>query len=292
LKGAHLASNIQAAISGGVFKGATLSMIAHKLATGATTIATHGLALATKLLHLAMGPIGLIIIGVTTFLGLFATNAFGVRDAINQMGKAIGDAIPLLRPLLDALATIANTIFPQAEEQTEDFGLTTMTTNEDVMASYTQLQSEVEANTSQVTILDAEMAKQHKEAFESLQKVTKDVSTSVSKSLDDLGNKTEKMADRITKAARRAAEALRSLGLASSGPTKTSLSTKPAANGFSGMVTEPTLFLAGEAGPETVNIAPVATAGRNGPVMITVVTQLDGREVARTVSRVQGQSVQ
>ncbi|HEY7507188.1 MAG TPA: hypothetical protein VH621_06240, partial [Nitrososphaera sp.] len=115
---------------------------------------------------------------------------------------------------------------------------------------------------------------------------------SVSKSLDDLGNKTEKMADRITKAARRAAEALRSLGLASSGPTKTSLSTKPAANGFSGMVTEPTLFLAGEAGPETVNIAPVATAGRNGPVMITVVTQLDGREVARTVSKVQGQSVQ
>jgi hypothetical protein len=207
------------------------------------------------------------------------------------MGKAIGDAIPLLRPLLDALATIANTIFPQAEEQTEDFGLTTMTTNDDVMASYTQLQSEVEARTSQVTILDAEMAKQHKEAFESLQKVTKEVSVSVSKGLDDLGAKTEKTADRIAKAALKAAAALRSLGLASSEGSKP-VKVKPAASGFGGIVTQPTLFLAGESGPETVNIAPVQAAVRNGPVMITVVTQLDGREVARTVSRIQGQVVQ
>ncbi|MGI0028495.1 MAG: hypothetical protein ACREAQ_02125 [Nitrososphaera sp.] len=286
-------TNIETGKSAFAFNTAGLGAKFHAISTGAATFATKGLAMATKLLHLAMGPVGLIILGVSTFLGLFATNAFGVRDAINQMGKAIGDAIPVLRPLLDALAGIANTIFPQAEEKTQDFSITTMASNEDVMASYKELETELQASTTNVTVLDAEMAKQHTAAFQNLQKVTRDTSISVSKSLDDLGSKTEKTADRITKAAQKAAAALRSLGLASSGAAKTGISeVKRAATGFSGMVMEPTLFLAGEGGPETVNISPLQGAGRGTPIMITVVTQLDGREVARTVNRFQSQGVQ
>ena len=295
LRDSQIFSNIQTAISEKVLKGATLGAIGHKIALAGSTIATHGLALATKLLHLAMGPVGLIILGIGTFLGLFATNAFGVRDAMNAMGKAIGDAIPLLRPLLDALSGIANTLFPEAKKETEDFSVTTMSANQEVMDSYNQLQSEIQANATQVTIVDAEMAKQHSEAFANLNQVTKDTSISVAKSLDELSTKTEKSSDRISKAAKRAAMALRALSLAGGGTSndKSISGVKKAASGFSGLVTEPTLFMAGEAGPETVNIAPVqAAGGRSGPQTIVVITQLDGREIARTVNKIQGQMMQ
>ncbi len=292
LKDSQLLSNIQTAISDKVLKGATLGTIGHKIATAGSTLATHGLATATKLLHIAMGPVGLIILGISTFLTLFATNAFGVRDAINSMGKAIGDAIPLLRPLLDTLAGIANTLFPEAKEETQDFSLATASTTEDVAAAYSQMETELQASTANVTILDAEMAKQHTLAFENLQNVTKDTSISVAKNLNDLGTSTEKNADRIVKAVSRAAAALKALSLAGGGSKeKTAPGVKTAAEGFSGLVTQPTLFLAGEAGPETVNISPVQAGGRTGPLMVTVITQLDGREIARTVNRFQGQSL-
>jgi hypothetical protein len=287
-------TNAETAASGLAFKGATIGAIGHKIAVGASALATKGLALATKLLHLAMGPVGLIILGVTTFLGLFATNAFGVRDAINSMGKAIGDAIPILRPLLDTLAGIANTIFPQAEEETQSLGDVTAATLTDMGSEYEKLQQEIAANTSQVTILNADMAQQHTEAFNNLNEVTRTTSAAVSQSLNNLGTDTEKNADRIVKAANKAAAALMALSLVSRGSTKdkTVSGVKKAATGFSGLVTQPTLFLAGERGPETVNIAPVQAGARSGPLVVTVITQLDGREVARTVNKFQGRNIQ
>jgi hypothetical protein len=92
-------------------------MIAHRAATMASTLATQGLALATRLLQLAMGPVGWVILGIGTALALFATNAFGVRDAINSLGKAIGDAFPIMKPLLDGLAYIASTLFPDTSKE-------------------------------------------------------------------------------------------------------------------------------------------------------------------------------
>lgn len=47
-----------------------------------------------------MGPIGIAIIGVSSFMALFPTNAFGVPDAINAAGKAIVDAVPILHHYL------------------------------------------------------------------------------------------------------------------------------------------------------------------------------------------------
>lgn len=52
------------------------------------------------------GPVGIALIGIgalATILTLVATNAFGFRDALNAAGKAVGDALPFLRPLLDGL---------------------------------------------------------------------------------------------------------------------------------------------------------------------------------------------
>jgi hypothetical protein len=93
------------------------AMMAHKAATMASTLATQGLAFATKLLNIAMGPVGWVILGIGTGLALFATNAFGVRDAVNSMGKAIGDAFPAMKPLLDGLAYIASTLFPDTSKE-------------------------------------------------------------------------------------------------------------------------------------------------------------------------------
>jgi hypothetical protein len=50
------------------------------------------------------------------------------------------------------------------------------------------------------------------------------------------------------------------------------------------LVTRPTLFLAGEAGPERATFRP-AGGGSSQPILITVISTLDGREVARNQVR-------
>jgi hypothetical protein len=117
-------------------------------AVGTAATATGGLTLATRLLHIAMGPVGWIILGVGTFLALFATNAFGVRDAINAMGKAIGDAIPILRPLLDALASLANTIFPETKDSSKEASDEMTGSFQNVNTEYSQLMKSVEQNSA------------------------------------------------------------------------------------------------------------------------------------------------
>jgi hypothetical protein len=86
---------------------------------------SHGMkamAVATKGLFVAMGPLGWTMLGVSAFMGLFATNTFGIRDAIYSAGKAIGDTIPILRPLLDMLGNLAKAIFPETEMQATEMG--------------------------------------------------------------------------------------------------------------------------------------------------------------------------
>lgn len=58
----------------------------------------------TALLSLQMHPLVIAIEAVVAVLLLFITNIGGARDAINGFGKALGDAIPGLKPLLDWLA--------------------------------------------------------------------------------------------------------------------------------------------------------------------------------------------
>ncbi len=101
------AADIGAAGAKGVHTGAT---VAQTLATGALTVAT-------RLLQIAMGPVGWIILGVSAAAGAFATNFLGMRDAVNAAGKAIGDAVPILKPLLDTLGSLANAIFPETKNQ-------------------------------------------------------------------------------------------------------------------------------------------------------------------------------
>jgi hypothetical protein len=65
-----------------------------------------------------------------------------------------------------------------------------------------------------------------------------------------------------------------------------SLPVIPMAQGGAGVVSRPTLFLAGEAGPEHVSFRPVGQAG--GETVIHTHVHLDGREVATSVARHMG----
>lgn len=93
--------------------GITLS--ASAIATNVAALGMRAFSVAIRLAQLAMGPIGLILIGIGTVLTLIATNAFGVRDAINAMGKAIGDAIPFLKPVMEFFGAVGNALFGETD---------------------------------------------------------------------------------------------------------------------------------------------------------------------------------
>ena len=166
---------------------------------------------------------------------------------------------------------------------------------EELMAQFETLQSEFQAGSLSLVNIGAETADKQAASFGLLESSAKEASAAMTTSLDEMGKRADMMADRVTKAMNRAAAAMKSFGLAGSSGSKSSSAAgvKKAATGFSGLVTEPTMFLAGEAGPETVNIAPVQGGGSaKGNITVVVVTQLDGREVARTVNKLQGQMMQ
>lgn len=297
--------------------GAAGSFTALTGATVAQAAATRAASVAARLFSLSMLPVTAPLLAVTTLFGLYATNAFGARDAMDALGKAIGDALPFLRPLLDTLAGIANTIFPQAEEQAQGFGETAAASlqlvsgeipaltqgsaqmAENLSANYGEAAAAAEllsaSTTGSLQALAANVGTSvtvQSAAFSDLGNAAVEAGDAVSRSFDGASRAAEKAADRISKAARKAADAMRSIGASKSSGSRT-VQVRAAATGFSGVVSEPTLFLAGEAGPETVNIAPIREVARTGsqPIIITVITTLDGREVARSVSRYQAENI-
>jgi hypothetical protein len=121
LKAAKVADVVVTSQQSIVNLGAVGSFTTLTAATGAQTLATNAATTATRLLHIAMGPVGWVIGGIAVAAGLFATNAFGIRDTINALGKALGDAAPPIRWILEGLGTFANTLLPEARQETEAF---------------------------------------------------------------------------------------------------------------------------------------------------------------------------
>ncbi|AIF84166.1 hypothetical protein NTE_02111 [Candidatus Nitrososphaera evergladensis SR1] len=69
-------------------------------------------------------PYILPIIATSAVVTALAFNVGGLRDRTNEFGKAIGDAIPALRPLLDAIGSLQN-VFGGATEKSKDLTDTT-----------------------------------------------------------------------------------------------------------------------------------------------------------------------
>lgn len=74
---------------------------------GASTIAINasGSALRTALIRTGIGAI---LVAAGTALVAFTQNWWGFRDAVMAAGKALGDFLPFLRPVLDALKTVGD----------------------------------------------------------------------------------------------------------------------------------------------------------------------------------------
>ena len=207
---AATAADSEATIASTVTKGALTT------ATVGQTVATEEATMATRLLNLAMGPVGIAILGVSTFMALFATNAFGIRDAINAAGKAIGDAVPILRPLLDGLSSLANTIFPDASHSAT-------TSSSDMQKAFADATSAASTNfgsmsdnigiskdsiTANLTALQTNTTT----AMAGIDDDTSKAKTGVSSSLDSISGKFSATASDVESAAARMREAIASLG--------------------------------------------------------------------------------
>jgi hypothetical protein len=106
---------------------------AHTVQTGVLTTATVGLrgALTGLLFHPAFLPL----VAIGGIVTAFVTNLFGLRDAINGIGVAIGNAIPGLRPLLDLMGGI-NSLFGKTTDEVK-------TDTTEMSKSFTTLESDV-----------------------------------------------------------------------------------------------------------------------------------------------------
>lgn len=71
-----------------------------------TSVAAKGLG--ASLRALALNPLTIALTGVAAVLILVKTNAFGFRDAINAAGKAIGDWLPFLKPVLEGINALGD----------------------------------------------------------------------------------------------------------------------------------------------------------------------------------------
>lgn len=89
--------------------------------SGAAT-ALGNLGGASKGLLITLGPILVVIIVIGAILALVQTNAFGFRDALNAVGKAVGDALPFLRPFLELIKSIFSALLGITGEGALDIG--------------------------------------------------------------------------------------------------------------------------------------------------------------------------
>jgi len=86
--------------------------------TGALTTANLGLAASFRVMLMANLPLFAAITAGAAIVGAFAANLFGLRDAINGIGVAIGNALPFLKPFLDFLGGI-NAIFGNTSDSVD-----------------------------------------------------------------------------------------------------------------------------------------------------------------------------
>jgi hypothetical protein len=105
-------SAVQTAVSAATYNGVLASMSAANSAT-ATTTQILGRVMQSVFLS---NPITLPLIAVSAVVMALAFNVGGLRDRVNELGKAIGDAIPFLRPFLEALGSLQNLFGGNAEK--------------------------------------------------------------------------------------------------------------------------------------------------------------------------------
>lgn len=164
------------------------------------TAAGHG----ARFLQIAMGPVGWVMIAVGAAFAAVATNAFGIRDAINDLGRAIGEALPFFKPLLEVLGQVGSFLFPETEESTKEMASTFDTEFEGVQTAFADTAGAAESGTNDIIAATDQMGKDAPKGFGELSRAAREA------------------ADDVEEEAERVKDAARSMfGSFSSGSTKT-----------------------------------------------------------------------
>lgn len=118
----HVIANTRAML---LFRGTVLKSIFNlkmfRISLIGATLSLRGLAIGVKGFMLALGPLGIALIAITTVWALWETNTFGVRDALQDLWNWL----KIIMPVLSALELLVRSVFPPAEESISDMGLAT-----------------------------------------------------------------------------------------------------------------------------------------------------------------------
>jgi hypothetical protein len=227
-----------------------------------------------RILQIAMGPVGWAILGVSTLVVLLSTNAFGLRDAFFNLGKQITAFLDVhFKPLADAMRWFYDNVlkpigsFLGGEMPTDVKTTETSIASLDATvgaASQTTQAMLFDVNSSVTMLADNAVSQlnkiqsayeRFKAGYEDVRSIYDDDFIGLSSRRSSGGGKqmsNREITDHFNKITR-------------------GVPVRKAASGFDGFVTRPSLFLAGEAGPEHVKITP---GGSNTPnVNITINTR-------------------
>jgi hypothetical protein len=242
------------------------SFTALSAATTGTSIATKAFALATKLAQIAMGPLGWALLAIGTVFTLVATNAFGIRDALDSFARKVEEIFPILKPVFDFFRGIASTLFPDTAEET---GKLAQQFDTKFLAMSSIVNGSVDSQIGAMTSLNDQFA---------------DTNMVASTEISALAGNVEAQSAKIVSAAERARKAMASIGSSpASSATLPSASSAPSSNGLPpsplgfNITTSTASMTSGSAG----------FYGWSAPSSTNVVVsvELDGKEIATKINK-------
>ncbi|AIC16955.1 hypothetical protein [Nitrososphaera viennensis] len=146
----------------------------------------RGVGTAMRATLAAMGPVGWVLLGISAAMTIVATNAFGVRDAINEMGKRIGDAVPILKPLLEGLNQLAATIFPESASRAEEMNARMDASMKETASSTASSITEQSSSLSDMNTAYAQAQESVTKSMQTMQDSITSSSTAIIKQIDEL----------------------------------------------------------------------------------------------------------
>lgn len=228
--------------------------------TGAMGVQRFGMA--TRIAQLAMGPFGLAMIAISTVFTLVATNAFGIRDALDSFAKKVEEIFPVLKPVFDFFRNIASALFPEAKEETQSL-------ERQFSGSFASIAQTVDDSTAQQAGALGTLG----DTFTSFQQTGSIQIAALADNVDAAADKIVSDAARIDKALGGAGISIASPAANVGGPA----STRTIPNPIGAPITVPVTHFG------SFDVAQLRAKG--GIANIINVIEIDGREVARQTKK-------
>ena len=113
-----LRSKITAFATGNTMKMLGFNFQGAALAMKGATFSLVGFRAGIRATMLALGPIGIAMIGIGAAMAIWETNAFGIQEKMSDLWELLKDMFPIL----ELIATTIQSIFPTAAEGVDEFG--------------------------------------------------------------------------------------------------------------------------------------------------------------------------